>query len=70
MVTILGIVFWVAIIWMIVIACQNEQWGWAIGMFFIFPVSYVYGALHWDRAKTPFIMSIATIALSFLLVDF
>jgi len=66
---VLGLLFSVAFLWMLIVGIQSEQWGWVIGMFFIFPLIFLYGILNWDRAKGPFLLSVGSIMLMFMFID-
>lgn len=60
---ILGAIFFITMIWMIVIAVKKDEWGWAIAMFFIFPVMYIYGLVNWSDAKLPLLLNVGSIVL-------
>jgi len=56
-------------IWFLIAAFQ-ESVLWAIGCFLLPPVSLVFLAMHWSRAKNPFFLQLAgigTILLAALL---
>ena len=60
---ILSAVFFITVIWMIVIAVKKDEWVWAIGMFFIFPLMYIYGAVNWGDAKLPLLLNVGAIIM-------
>ena len=51
-------------LWMIVIAFKNDQilWG-VLRIIFSFIPGFIYGIVHWDKAKKPFILAIAAFVL-------
>lgn len=65
MVYLIGLLFVIAMFWMMVIAIQSDQIGWAIGIFFI-PILFVplYGLLNLDKAKTPFFLTVGGFLLT------
>ena len=52
-----------AVIWIAVIGFQNEEYLFAIGSFFCFPVAIIYGIMRFDEAKIPLFMLIAATIL-------
>jgi len=57
-------------IWMIVIAFQSDQilWGVLIIMF-SFLAAFIYGIVHWDKAKKPLLLGIVATVLGVLAYD-
>lgn len=49
-------------IWLLVLAFQENIW-WGIGSLLIGPVMLVFAFMHWDRAKVPFLINLAGVAL-------
>ena len=70
MVALLSIIMFGAWIWMIVIAFQNEQilWGVLIILFTLL-AAFIYGIVHWDKAKKPFLLGIVATVLAVLFID-
>jgi hypothetical protein len=48
-----GLLCFIAVIWMVVIAVQNGDILWAIGSFFCFIVFLIYGIQKFEQAKIP-----------------
>jgi len=66
---ILGLILCVTLLWTLIIGIQHEQWLWVIGMFFFYPIFYVYGLLNLDKAKSPFLISTVTLVLAVMFID-
>lgn len=61
------IVSTVAGIWLLIIAFQ-ESIVWGLLYLFVPFASFVFVVMHWEKAKTPFLVSVASTALGFFAV--
>jgi hypothetical protein len=49
-------------IWLLIVAFKESIW-WGLGSLFIPLVSLIFVVLHWSVAKTPFLISLVSIAM-------
>lgn len=52
-------------LWLLVLAFQEGIW-WGLGSLLLSPVMLVFVILHWDRAKSPFLINLAGVAAVFV----
>jgi len=52
-------------IWLLIVAFQESIW-WGLGSLFLPFVSLVFAIMHWDRAGSPFLVSLAGTAVMFI----
>jgi hypothetical protein len=50
-----GLVALVGYVW-ILISAFLESVPWGVGIFFLSPLAFVYGFLHWEEAKVPTVL--------------
>lgn len=49
-------------IWLLIVAFKESIW-WGLGSLFIPLVSLIFVVLHWSVAKTPFLISLVSVAM-------
>ncbi len=59
----LGLVGW---IWIIVIAIRQGHIVWGVLSLLLFIPAFIYGIVHWENAKVPFILLVAGSVLMFM----
>ncbi len=69
MAALFGIIMTVAWIWLIVIAFKSDQIIWGVLILIFTLPAFVYGLVHWDKAKTPYLLFIGSIVLMFMSID-
>jgi predicted neutral ceramidase superfamily lipid hydrolase len=67
---VMGIVGW---LWMVALAFNNEEMGWAVACLIFFPACVLYGINNMDEAKIPLILIalgiVGRISVSYLMAS-
>ena len=69
MTTIFGIIVTGAWIWLIVIAFKSNQILWGILILIFSLPAFVYGLLHWDKAKVPYLLFVGAFVMLIMSID-
>jgi len=65
-----SLIMFAAWIWMIVIAFMNDQILWGVLLIlFSALTAFIYGIVHWDKAKQPFILGLVAFVMTILFFD-